>query len=146
MIGRVTINPSTSVPAGSLLCEGAAVSRTTYAELFEVIGTTYGIGNGSTTFNLPDMRGVFVRGWAHGSADDPDRASRTNRGDGVTGDRIGTRQVGHPGSHRHYGSHVANWGNYNSNTVASGFSGYTNAPSGDPRPPNINVRYCIQYE
>jgi microcystin-dependent protein len=46
-----------SAPAGWLVCDGAAVSRTTYAELFNVIGTTWGAGNGSTTFNLPDMRG-----------------------------------------------------------------------------------------
>lgn len=46
-----------SAPQGWLLCEGQAVSRTTYAGLFDVIGTTYGIGNGSTTFNLPDLRG-----------------------------------------------------------------------------------------
>jgi len=46
-----------SAPAGFLLCDGSAVSRTTYAVLFAAIGTIYGIGNGSTTFNLPDMRG-----------------------------------------------------------------------------------------
>jgi len=44
-------------PAGFLLCDGAAVSRTTYAKLFDVIGTSYGPGDGSTTFNLPDLRG-----------------------------------------------------------------------------------------
>jgi microcystin-dependent protein len=45
-----------SAPAGYLLCQGQAVSRTTYAALFQVISTTYGSGNGSTTFNLPDLR------------------------------------------------------------------------------------------
>lgn len=49
-------------PTGFLFCEGAAVSRTTYAALFAVIGTTYGAGNGTTTFNLPDLRGVFPLG------------------------------------------------------------------------------------
>lgn len=47
----------TSAPAGYLLADGSAVSRTTYANLFAVIGTTYGTGDGSTTFNLPDTRG-----------------------------------------------------------------------------------------
>ena len=47
----------TTVPSGYLLCDGRAVSRTTYKDLFEVIGTTYGAGDGSTTFNLPDKRG-----------------------------------------------------------------------------------------
>lgn len=45
-----------SAPGGFLLCDGTAVSRTTYAALFTVVGTTYGVGDGSTTFNLPDLR------------------------------------------------------------------------------------------
>lgn len=51
-----------SAPSGWLLCDGAAVSRTTYAELFAAIGTTYGVGDGPTTFNLPNAQGVFLRG------------------------------------------------------------------------------------
>ena len=51
-----------SIPAGYLLCNGAVVSRTTYAKLFKVIGTTYGAGDGSTTFNLPDLRDRFLEG------------------------------------------------------------------------------------
>lgn len=54
-------NPSTH-PSGYLLCNGAAVSRTTYAALFDVIGTTYGTGNGSSTFNLPDLNGRVIQG------------------------------------------------------------------------------------
>lgn len=51
-----------AAPSGFLLCAGQAVSRTTYAALFAIIGTTYGGGNGSTTFNLPDLRGRTVAG------------------------------------------------------------------------------------
>jgi hypothetical protein len=51
-----------SAPAGWLAANGAAVSRSTYATLFAAIGTTHGAGNGSTTFNVPDLRGIFVRG------------------------------------------------------------------------------------
>ena len=51
-----------STPAGWLLCDGAAVSRTAYAALFAAIGTTYGQGDGRTTFNLPDLTGRFVQG------------------------------------------------------------------------------------
>lgn len=54
-------NPS-SAPSGYLLCNGAAVSRTTYAALFDVIGTTYGTGNGSSTFNLPNLADRFIQG------------------------------------------------------------------------------------
>jgi len=49
-------------PEGYLLCDGSAVSRTDYATLFEVIGTTYGAGDGSTTFNVPDLSGRVVIG------------------------------------------------------------------------------------
>ena len=55
--GSVAMNAASAAPAGWLTCDGAAVSRTTYAALFAVLGTIWGAGNGSTTFNLPDMRG-----------------------------------------------------------------------------------------
>ena len=51
-----------TAPSGWLLCDGSAISRTKYPGLFTALGTTYGTGDGSTTFNLPDMRGVFPRG------------------------------------------------------------------------------------
>lgn len=51
-----------TVPEGFLLCNGAAISRTTYAKLFAAIGTLYGAGDGATTFNLPDMRDRFAEG------------------------------------------------------------------------------------
>ena len=54
--------PDTTAPNGWLLCDGSAVSRTTYADLFAKIGTRYGAGNGSTTFNVPDMRLCFPLG------------------------------------------------------------------------------------
>jgi microcystin-dependent protein len=53
---------TSSVPSGWLYCDGSAVSRTTYAKLYGVIGTTYGAGDGSTTFNLPDSRGRVIAG------------------------------------------------------------------------------------
>lgn len=51
-----------TAPSGWLLCDGSAVSRTTYSGLFAVISTTYGVGDGSTTFNVPDLRGRFILG------------------------------------------------------------------------------------
>lgn len=51
-----------TAPYGYLVCDGRAISRTDYADLFMAIGTTYGIGDGATTFNLPDYRGSFLRG------------------------------------------------------------------------------------
>lgn len=64
-------------PAGWLLCDGSNVSRTTYAKLFAAVGTTYGVGDGSTTFKLPDLRGEFVRGLDQGRGVDPSRALGT---------------------------------------------------------------------
>lgn len=57
IVGELILWPVDTPPAGWLLCNGQAVSRSTYAELFALIGTTYGSGNGSTTFNVPDLRG-----------------------------------------------------------------------------------------
>lgn len=72
-LGSIAIFPFASVPSTYLICNGAAVSRTTYAALFAKIGTTYGAGNGTTTFNLPDLRGEFVRGWDNGRGVDTGR-------------------------------------------------------------------------
>lgn len=60
--GEVKAFAGTLAPEGYLFCQGQTVSRTTYAELFAAIGTAHGQGDGSTTFNLPDYRGQFLRG------------------------------------------------------------------------------------
>ena len=72
--GSVHIMATTTAPSGYLKCNGAAVSRTTYADLFAIIGTTWGEGDGSSTFNVPDLRGEFVRGWADNSSVDSGRS------------------------------------------------------------------------
>lgn len=69
-IGSVKMYAGASTPSKWLYCDGSAVSRTTYAKLFAVIGTTYGAGNGSTTFNLPDFRGRVPVGMGKGTAAD----------------------------------------------------------------------------
>lgn len=60
--GMVTPFAGSSAPTGWLLCDGSAVSRTTYAALFAVVASAYGSGDGATTFNTPDMKGMFIRG------------------------------------------------------------------------------------
>ena len=72
--GSVHVMATTTAPSGYLKCNGAAVSRTTYADLFAIIGTTWGEGDGSSTFNAPDLRGEFVRGWADNSSVDSGRS------------------------------------------------------------------------
>lgn len=60
--GNVAFTAASSVPAGFLVADGSAVSRTTYADLFAAIGITFGAGNGTTTFNLPDIKGRVIAG------------------------------------------------------------------------------------
>ena len=60
--GGIVEYAGTTAPNGWLLCDGSAISRTTYADLFEVIGTTFGEGDGSTTFNLPNLQNKFIEG------------------------------------------------------------------------------------
>ena len=60
-IGQIIEFPSNLIPSNVLLCDGSEISRDTYSELFNVIGTIYGEGDGSTTFNIPDYRGAFLR-------------------------------------------------------------------------------------
>jgi len=107
-VGTVLTFAGTIAPEGWLLCDGAAKSRTTYASLFLTIQTNYGVGNGSTTFNLPDMRGVFARG------------AGTN----------GTSNYGGASGHTPAGGSVANKGaqktaknNLNANAAPSSLSG-----------------------
>lgn len=72
-VGSIVAMATRVVPAGYLECNGNTVSRTTYADLFSKIGTTFGTGDGSTTFNLPDLRGEFIRGFDSGRGVDPNR-------------------------------------------------------------------------
>lgn len=86
-----------SSPTGYLACDGAAVSRTTYASLFTAIGSTFGVGDGSTTFNLPDMRGQFARGWnSTSSGIDPSRTFGSVQTDALQEHRhrLSTEQTG----------------------------------------------------
>lgn len=72
-----------TAPAGWLKANGAAVSRTAYAALFAEIGTTYGAGDGFNTFNLPDLRGEFIRGWDDGRGVDAGRAFGSYQADAL---------------------------------------------------------------
>ena len=81
--GAVMYFAGQTAPAGWLKANGAAVSRTAYAALFAAIGTTYGTGDGRTTFNLPDLRGEFVRGWDDGRGIDSRRALGSAQSDAI---------------------------------------------------------------
>lgn len=155
--GDIVAWPLATARPGSLICDGSAVSRTTYAALYARIGTMYGSGNGATTFNLPDLRGEFLRGVASGSSSDPDRSARTNRGDGTAGDNVGTKQPHAIQDHAH--SVRAGSGTGGANTrpsYATTFSSSTlisgaaeamsqGSISTETRPRNVAVTFCIVY-
>jgi microcystin-dependent protein len=138
-----------SAPAGWLAADGSNVNRTTYAALFTAISTTYGAGDGSTTFTLPDLRGYFVRG------------SGTNS-DGTAAGTFGAKQADALQGHRHSlsnGSLV--WRNTGGPSLGgTGASSAFNLSVGDPtadgtngtprtasetRPANIALLYCIKF-
>ncbi len=77
--GAISMFGAATAPTGWLVCDGAAVSRTTYADLFAAIGTTWGAGDGSTTFNLPDLRGRAPIGLNHSSLPNGTNGSLSTR-------------------------------------------------------------------
>ncbi|HYG80222.1 MAG TPA: tail fiber protein [Pyrinomonadaceae bacterium] len=95
------VNTPGSIPEGWRLCNGDPMSRTDAAALFGKIGTSWGKGNGSTTFNLPDLRGRFLRGVDGGSGNDPDATARVNRDNQVVGGLVGSLQPDALQNHSH---------------------------------------------
>lgn len=116
--------PADKIPAGYLIEDGAAVGRVAYATLFAAIGTTYGPGDGATTFNLPDSRGEFWRGLDLGRGVDVGRLQGSAQADTVQqhGHRVegGNNNLGTSGS----GYTVGRWGG----TTAPGDKTGTGAP------------------
>jgi microcystin-dependent protein len=91
-----------TVPSGYLACDGTVVSRATYASLFAAIGTAWGSGDGSTTFNLPDLRGYFLRGVSGTSGVDPEADSRGPINVGAnSGNAVGSAQGSQFATHAH---------------------------------------------
>jgi len=160
-IGTVIMYPLDTCPSGHLIMNGDAVSRTTYAGLFGVLSTTYGIGDGSTTFNTPDMRGRFARMTDLGANRDVDKASRVAcQTGGPTGDTTGACQDDTFQGHRHdapptganAGGGAGTVTNYNNaNSVTMILDPITDGVNGTPRtgletrPLNMNMNFCIKY-
>jgi microcystin-dependent protein len=144
-----------NIPFGWMLCNGAAINRTTYSNLYNAIGTAWGIGDGSTTFNLPDLRGQFLRGVNLGSGNDPDALARTAVNGGNSGDNVGSKQEDEFKSHNHsmqfnhWTSGVPNnyptLSGYNSTVNNSVINGVSHRGGSETRPKNANVHYIIKY-
>jgi len=163
-------------PAGWAACDGTQLDGTDpkFAALYAVIGTSYGGTSSSMQFNLPDLRGQFLRGWDHGAGADPDAAGRTPVKTGAqSGDHVGTAEAGAFASHSHgvtdpghahtydhgwnndggiVGGHVQG-GSATSYTVWQGTFGTAGATTGisiqnaggsETRPSNVTVSYIIK--
>lgn len=131
-----------TVPAGWLLCNGAAVSRITYRNLFEVVSILYGSGNGGTTFNLPDLRGEFIRGWDNGRGVDTGRTVGSFQADEFKAhdhSLVGQLQAFTPatGSGK-FTLHSGVGSGFNSNYIE-------NAGGAETRPRNIAMAYIIKF-
>lgn len=139
--GTVIWFAANSPPSGFLKANGAAVSRTTYAALFAVIGTTFGAGDGSTTFNLPDLRGEFIRGWDDSRGVDSARVFGSAQADELESHshNLTYPSRGHsPSGGGTYGVTINtnNEGNYNTISSTGG---------AETRPRNIALLACIKY-
>lgn len=148
----------TSAPYGYLVCDGSAISRSEYSALFATLGTSHGQGDGSTTFNLPDYRGRFMRGLDGTAGNDPDKAGRTAMAaGGNTGNAVGSVQGENVGNHTHLSSAFSDngWPSASGDRQDSYY--FMNASKGtdyrlpidgnggtETRPKNVNVNYIIK--
>ena len=134
-IGSVFNLATTTVPTGFLECNGAAISRSTYASLFATISTTWGSGDGSSTFNLPDLRGQFVRGWDNSAGVDSGRSFASSQSDQNKSHNHSITDSGH--FHQSFRSGNAGERQHSSNLTSSNF------PSSGTGAGNLNEAYNI---
>lgn len=149
-VGTILTYSGDNAPDGWLMCRGETVSRETYSALYAVVGNRFGYGNNSTTFHLPDFRGVFLRGRDAGRGMDPEYYNRSNyQSGGATGDAVGSFQWDAFASHSHSyntygGSPVVPYdpGSY----PYPGHTATTSSTGGtETRPRNVYVNYIIKY-
>tara|TARA_R110000823_G_scaffold277831_2_gene396321 strand:- start:4082 stop:4675 length:594 start_codon:yes stop_codon:yes gene_type:complete len=149
--GQVAYFARYTAPIGWLKANGPTVSRTAYSDLFSAIGTSYGAGDGSTTFTLPDFRGEFLRSWSDGSSTDSGRALHSYQAQDWKGfyqTNTGQNTTGYSHNNVYMGKSI--YGSYTGNL----FIGYWAAPSAamgtawdgsEIRPRNRALLACIKY-
>ncbi len=148
--GAVMHFAMTTPPTGWLKANGAAVSRTTYTALFAAIGTTFGAGDGSTTFNLPDLRGEFVRGYDDGRGVDSGRAFGSSQADAlqnITGTfSVSAGDSTHvSGAFSQSGSFAGNGREPQPNFIINFDASRVARTANETRPRNIALLACIKY-
>lgn len=135
LVGFVAYYCKDTPPEGWLVCDGRAVSRTTYSALFQVLGTSFGAGDGVTTFQIPDLRGEFIRGWDNGRGIDSGRTFGSQQ-DG-TRFLLGYEEVAH---YYDNGESEQNTYGYTRGTSPGGNDTH---PSVAVRPRNVALLPCI---
>lgn len=159
--GTVIAFASSSAPTGYLKANGALISRTTYASLFAIIGTTFGAGDGSTTFALPDLRGYFQRAWDDGRGIDTSRVfgslqqdSYLNHSHAASSSTAGAHTHGILGGNANAGTNRGNTSSNTNYTIPTNSAGdhthtitvnESTTGSSETRPKNIALLYCIKY-
>ena len=151
-IGTIYAFAGNNIPSGYLPCNGSAISRTTYADLFAVIGTTYGSGDGSTTFNLPNLTEKFIQG--SDTVGTVKSAGLPNiTGDVSIADSVLPLRVEYP----HGAFYAADYVDYIGRVNTGNVSGYrvlafdasrSNSIYGNSntvQPPALTMRYIIKY-
>jgi phage-related tail fiber protein len=150
--GTVIYHAANTPPTDFIKANGAAISRTTYSGLFTSIGTTFGVGDGSTTFNVPDLRGEFPRGWDDSRGIDSGRAFGSAQTDAMQGHRHNTTLDGNyfkndgilgPGSNG-WSDQPSGGQTKTGNPTTDGSNG-TPRTAAETRPRNIALLACIKY-
>ena len=152
--GSLITWPTATPPAGYLECDGAALSRTTYAALYAVLGVTYGKGAGAlanTTFRVPDLRGEFIRGWDHGRGVDNGRALGNRQTDAMqkiwgTIYRANSASAYSGAFYKKNGNlHTDPSGGASGNFMTGFDSSRVTRVAAETRPRNVAMMYAIKY-
>jgi microcystin-dependent protein len=162
LTGMILHFATITAPIGWLKCNGSSVSRASYSNLFAMIGTVYGVGVGTTSFQVPDLRGVFIRGWADDQTTyDSGRIWSSNIQADEFGSHTHTGTTNINGNHNHqitynnnnsgagnaYESAGAGGSSYRTENEGNHFHSFTTDTAGgtDTRPVNMALLACIKY-
>ena len=151
-VGAVNTFAMSTAPTGWLPCDGALISRTTYSNLFTVVGVVYGAGDGSTTFKMPDLRGEFVRGFDASRGVDTGRAFGSTQADTLKSHDHTMHGQGPVSTYGYMARTTSNSWSAGGGAAALGLQASpdtgmkTSADGGtETRPRNLALLYCIKY-